>query len=132
LLKLGFIKLYEKEFNDAMRKYRSLIPSYQSKLRIPEDPSLLQFYDVLVPAGDEATPVTLSGSVELTKDGDKNRQVARFPVDRFYYGDEFTADSRLQEEECKLDDPKSENVVKAIIQDRKTFVAEVNSMLRQQ
>ena len=135
LQQLGITDTFEAEFDTAMRKYHGLRSSYQSSLRTPKDLSLLRFYGVLVPMGDE---VTLSGSVKLTKDSNKKWQIAEFLVSPFshggrsFYGEEFKPGSKLGEDEHRLDASQTKDAVSAIIQDRKTFAAEIDKAVLQQ
>lgn len=123
LKKLGITDLYEKESNDASRKNSNLPTNL--RCTVPqENPSLFRFYDVLVPKGGE---VILTGSVELTKSGNSDWKVSRYLVDPFSCGDKFTPESKLREEEYKLDDPKTKDAVNAVVQSRKDFVRKVDS-----
>jgi len=125
LQKLGITNQYASECDVAMEKLRNLPVLYQNDLRdaMPQDPSRLQFYDILVPKGGE---VTLSGSVDLTKRGN-DWQVSRYLVDPWSCGDQFTRESKLPEGEAKLDDPKTKETVQATIQSRKDFITKVDS-----
>jgi len=129
LQKLGIIDLYEAEFNIAIGKLQNLPVSEQNNLRnaMPEDPSRIRFYDILVQKGGE---VTLTGNVELIKHSGNDWNVKRFLVDPFSCGDKFIIGSKLQDEKAyKLDDANTKAAVNAIIQHRKDFVKKVDSMI---
>jgi len=120
LQELGIIVLYEKELDVAMRKYRELPMAYQNGLQIPGDLSQIRFYGVLAPENKE---VTLTGSIDLTKDGNEDWRKDDIQVEPFL--EEFTAESKLRDA-YKLDDPATKSAVETIVQARKEFVDKVD------
>ena len=127
LQKLDITDFYDKEFKNAQDTLRTLPKTIQQELQkdMPRDLSRIQFYNVLVPKEGE---VTQTGSVEMNKRG-KDWQVVQFLVYPFSCGDEFIPESKLHEEAYKLGNPKTKEAILAIIQNRKDFVAKVDSAI---
>lgn len=124
LRELGVIELYTKKFDRAIKKIPSLPDSYQDDLFniIPQNPSEFQFYKILVP---EDADITLTGSIKMTRDGAEAWRKDDVQVDPLSFGDDGIPESRLGDVH-KLDDPKTEEAVWAIIQKRKAFINQVD------
>ncbi|MGL4942515.1 MAG: hypothetical protein ACRC46_04915 [Thermoguttaceae bacterium] len=124
LQKLGFTKLYEKEYSDAWKQFQSLPESLKTDLRaaVPQDITSVRFYDLLVPKYDT---VTITGNVELTKHASGKWLVDRFELDPFLVGDNFIPESNIQEKDYKLDDPQTKEIIASIIRKREKFAAAV-------
>jgi len=119
LRELGITVTYEREFDAAREKIKSLPEPHKTNLTksagAVSELSGLPFYHVRAPKGEE---VTRTGSIELTKTDNKGWQVKV----RSGSSDNFTPESKLGAEANKLDDRKTKETVVAIIRDRKNFV----------
>ena len=131
LQQLDITDTYEREFNEAERKYMTLPLIVRSDLdnARPKNLSLFRYYDVLVPKGEV---VTLTGTVELTKSSGNDWQVVRFLVNPFSCGDTFTSEPNLGENEYRLDDSKTKEAVGVIIRERRDFAAKVDAAVAEQ
>jgi tetratricopeptide (TPR) repeat protein len=127
LRKLGFPDRYEVELNEAKNINNALPQSYRvSENGLNWPPRL---YEVLVPNGQE---VTLTGSIDMTREGNKNWQMDkdRFSVDPYdVEGKTLPENQYIRESNLspgtRLDDPITKENVKKIIEAREKFIADV-------
>ncbi|MCL2744803.1 MAG: hypothetical protein FWE67_13225 [Planctomycetaceae bacterium] len=122
LRELKITNLRDGEFNAAKEKFDGLPAKYQTEeLRsaVPKDAAQFRFYKVLVPEGEK---FTVTGSIELSKDGNADWQKDYLPVNPPPFGDDFVPESKLSNDVGKLEDPKTKQAILAIIRDREDFI----------
>lgn len=130
LRSLEITDTYEENFNAGMKKYRVMPTSLQNDCDpVPQNLQQIRFDGVLVPEGEN---ITLTGSIKLTKSGNKPWQEDDIQVDPVSRAngrltlDDFIPKSPLFNAH-KLDDPELKKTVEKIIENRKEFVAKVDT-----
>ncbi len=118
--KLGVTGADKAEFAESKRKYQALPASYKGNLRMPQELSELNYYDLLTSAGNVET---LTGSVELTKND--NQWEAKIAGHTFPYPLGIQ-NSKLLSDAHRLDEYETERKVKSIVGEWKTFGKDVD------
>lgn len=118
LKKLKIVENYEKELA------RAQINILEFSIIVPFNDTLefLKFYDLVIP---KEKSIAVAGTVALSKFDKKKWQVDYIKI---IHSDvhSFINESKLRNESCKLDDPKAKNIINKMIENRKTFIRQVD------